>query len=261
MTEKFLEISGLTVDYGLIRALKGIDMAIPKGKITVVLGANGAGKTTTLRAISGIVKSTAGQILLEGRDIRNKQPYVIAKRGISQAPEGRMILANLTVEDNLRIGGYSLPSAAALEESFSQVYKLFPILKERKAQQATTLSGGEQQMLTIGRALMMKPKVLLLDEPSLGLAPLIVKDIFEKVSQIRDEGVTVLMVEQNARQSLLIADYAYVIELGQIKTQGKSEDLLQDEALISAYLGKRKEKSSERAEPKPRRGLMRREKL
>ena len=155
--DNMLEIRGLTVDYGFIRALKGIDMDIPRGRITVVLGANGAGKSTTLRAVSGIVKSSAGKILLEGRDIRNRQPYAIAKRGVSQSPEGRLILKNLTTEENLRIGGYTLKTKAALEAGFAQVYSLFPILKERRAQQATTLSGGEQQMLTIGRALMMKP--------------------------------------------------------------------------------------------------------
>ncbi|MDR1735745.1 MAG: ABC transporter ATP-binding protein [Oscillospiraceae bacterium] len=245
-----LEIKDLVVSYGIIRALKGVDMVIPKGKTVVVLGANGAGKTTTMRTISGVVKSVSGQILLEGKDIRNKQPYVIAKRGISQSPEGRLILGGLTVEENLRIGAYSVKSKSNIKKSFDQVYDLFPILKERKDQQATTLSGGEQQMLAIGRALMVNPKVLLLDEPSLGLAPLIVKDIFQTVKKIAAEGVSVLMVEQNARQSLLIADYAYVMELGTIKTHGTGDTLLKDDALISAYLGKKKEKPSAAAEAK-----------
>ena len=240
--DNILEIKDLVVDYGIIRALKGINMDIPRGKIVVVLGANGAGKTTTMRTISGVVKSASGHILFEGKDIRNKQPYVIARHGVSQSPEGRLILSGLTVEDNLRIGGYSLKSKAEMNQGFEQVYDLFPVLKERRNQQATTLSGGEQQMLAIGRALMMKPKLLLLDEPSLGLAPLIVKSIFQTVRRIADDGVTVLMVEQNARQSLLIADYAYVLELGKIKSQGTSEELLKDEALISAYLGKKREK-------------------
>ena len=235
-----LEIRDLVVDYGIIRALKGISMEIPEGKIVVVLGANGAGKTTTMRTISGVVKSASGQILYRGEDIRSKQAYAIAKRGISQSPEGRLILQGLSVEENLRIGGYTLKSRTQMNESFEQVYDLFPVLKERRAQQATTLSGGEQQMLAIGRALMMKPKLLLLDEPSLGLAPLIVKSIFQTVKRIAEEGVTVLMVEQNARQSLLIADYAYVLELGRIKSQGTSQELLQDETLISAYLGKKR---------------------
>ena len=240
--ENILEIKDLVVDYGIIRALKGVSMDIPQGKIVVVLGANGAGKTTTMRTISGVVKSASGQILFQGEDIRNKQAYAIAKRGISQSPEGRLILQGLSVEENLRIGGYNLKSKAQMSDSFEQVYHLFPVLKERRAQQATTLSGGEQQMLAIGRALMMKPKLLLLDEPSLGLAPLIVKSIFQTVKRIAEEGVTVLMVEKNARQSLYIADYAYVLELGRIKSQGTSEELLKDEALISAYLGKKQEK-------------------
>ena len=240
--ENILEIKDLVVDYGIIRALKGVSMDIPQGKIVVVLGANGAGKTTTMRTISGVVKSASGQILFQGEDIRNKQAYAIAKRGISQSPEGRLILQGLSVEENLRIGGYNLKSKAQMSDSFEQVYHLFPVLKERRAQQATTLSGGAQQMLASGRALMMKPKLLLLDEPSLGLAPLIVKSIFQTVKRIAEEGVTVLMVEQNARQSLYIADYAYVLELGRIKSQGTSEELLKDEALISAYLGKKQEK-------------------
>ena len=239
--DNILEIKDLVVDYGIIRALKGIDMNIPRGQIVVVLGANGAGKTTTMHAISGVTKAAAGQILFEGKNITKKQPYAIAKRGISQSPEGRLILNGLTVEDNLRIGGYTLNSKSAMNKGFEMVYDLFPVLKERRNQQATTLSGGEQQMLAIGRALMMKPKLLLLDEPSLGLAPLIVKSIFETVRRIADEGVTVLMVEQNARQSLRIADYAYVLELGAIKSQGTAQELLQDEALISAYLGKKKD--------------------
>lgn len=239
--ENILEIKDLVVDYGIIRALKGISMNIPKGQIVAVLGANGAGKTTTMHAISGVTKTASGQILFEGQDIRNKQPYAIAKVGISQSPEGRLILNGLTVEDNLRIGGYTLKSGSAMSKSFDMVYDLFPVLKERKNQQASTLSGGEQQMLAIGRALMMNPKLLLLDEPSLGLAPLIVKSIFETVRRIADEGVTVLMVEQNARQSLRIADYAYVLELGMIKSEGPAAELLKDDALISAYLGKKKE--------------------
>ena len=240
--ENILEIRDMVVDYGIIRALKGVSLDIPKGKIVVILGANGAGKTTTMHAISGVTKAASGQILFEGEEIRNKQPYVIAKHGISQSPEGRLILSGLTVEENLRIGGYILKSRAQMNRNFEQVYDLFPVLKERRNQQATTLSGGEQQMLAIGRALMMNPKMLLLDEPSFGPAPLIVKSIFQTVKRIAEEGVTILMVEQNARQSLLIADYAYVLELGEVKSQGTAQELLQDEALISAYLGKKRDK-------------------
>ena len=240
--ENILEIRDMVVDYGIIRALKGVSLDIPKGKIVVILGANGAGKTTTMHAISGVTKAASGQILFEGEEISTKQPYVIAKHGISQSPEGRLILSGLTVEENLRIGGYILKSRAQMNRNFEQVYDLFPVLKERRNQRATTLSGGEQQMLAIGRALMMNPKLLLLDEPSLGLAPLIVKSIFQTVKRIAEEGVTILMVEQNARQSLLIADYAYVLELGEVKSQGTAQELLQDEALISAYLGKKRDK-------------------
>ena len=241
--QTILEIKNLIVDYGIIRALKGIDMKIPAGKIVAVLGANGAGKTTMLRTLSGLVRTTGGEITFEGHNITNKEPYRIAQRGIGQSPEGRLILANLTTEENLKVGGYQIKSKDQLKANFEQVYELFPILRERKNQQATTLSGGEQQMLAIGRAMMMKPKLLLLDEPSLGLAPLIVKSIFQTVKKISQEGVTVLMVEQNARQSLLIADYAYVMELGKIKSEGAAEHLMRDEDLLSAYLGKKKQKN------------------
>lgn len=244
MSEPILKIENLVVDYGIIRALKGINMEIPRGDIVVVLGANGAGKTTTLKTISGAVKSASGKIMFEGEDIRNKQPYVISKRGISQSPEGRLVLRGLTAEDNLRIGGYKTKSKAELNRNFELVYHLFPILKERRNQQSTTLSGGEQQMLAIGRALMSNPKLLLLDEPSLGLAPLIIKSIFKTIREIANQGVTILMVEQNARQSLLIADYAYVLELGRIKNQGSTSQLLQDDELISAYLGKSRGKEA-----------------
>lgn len=237
-----LELKDMVVDYGIVRALKGINMVIPEGKIVSILGANGAGKTSLMHAISGIAKVTEGKVIFEGKDITNKKPFKIAKLGISQSPEGRLILEGMTAEENLRVGGYTLKSKAQINQSLEEVYELFPVLKERRNQQATTLSGGEQQMLAIGRAMMMKPKLLLLDEPSLGLAPLIIKDIFATIKKIAENGTTVLMVEQNARQSLLIADYTYVLELGSVKGEGKSEDLLNDETLISAYLGKKKGK-------------------
>lgn len=239
--EYMLEIKDLIVDYGVVRAIKGIDMKIPKGKIITVLGANGAGKTTTLRTISGLVKATSGEIIYDGKSIMNKEPYIINHRGLSQSPEGRLIMTGLTTEENLAVGAYQLKSKSQIAKNFRQVYDLFPRLEERKKQQASTLSGGEQQMLAIGRALMMNPKLLLLDEPSLGLAPLIVKDIFKAIQHISQEGVTILMVEQNARQSLMISDYAYVMELGKIKTQGESKELMSDESLLSAYLGKKKD--------------------
>ena len=232
-----LEVKDLVVDYGIIRAIKGIDLKIPAGKIVTIVGSNGAGKTTTLRTISGMTKSTSGHILLEGEDIRGKEPYVIARRGISQSPEGRMVLGGLTTEENLQVGAYNMKSKETVRRNYEMVYDLFPILKERAKQQATTLSGGEQQMLAIGRALMSNPKVLLLDEPSLGLAPLIVKSIFKAIKKIAADGVTVLLVEQNARQSLRIADYAYVLEIVKIKTEGDSKTLMQDKTLLQAYLG------------------------
>ncbi|MCL2235394.1 MAG: ABC transporter ATP-binding protein [Defluviitaleaceae bacterium] len=235
-----LEIKNLIVEYGAIRALKGVDIQIPEGNIVVILGANGAGKTTMLRTISGITKVASGEILYRGNNIVGKEPHKIAKMGIGQSPEGRHIMAGLTTGENLMVGASAIKSKAEIKANLEKVHELFPLLAERKNQQATTLSGGEQQMLAIGRALMMSPKVLLLDEPSLGLAPLIIKSIFEAVKAIAQSGVTVLMVEQNARQSLLIADYAYVLELGNVKSQGTAQELLADDELISAYLGKKK---------------------
>lgn len=235
--ENILEIRDMVVDYGIIRALKGVSLDIPKGKIVVILGANGAGKTTTMHAISGVTKAASGQILFEGEEIRNKQPYVIAKHGISQSPEGRLILSGLTVEENLRIGGYILKSRAQMNRNFEQVYDLFPVLKERRNQQATTLSGGEQQMLAIGRALMGQPKLLLLDEPSLGLAPLLVKSIFETIRAINQSGVTILIVEQNARAALKLATRGYVLELGRVVMEDTAAHLLANPSIQEAYLG------------------------
>lgn len=235
-----LEIKDLIVDYGVIRALKGVNMSIKEGTIIAILGANGAGKTTTIRTISGVVKAKSGQILFDGEDITNKKPFQIAKLGAIQSPEGRLIFNGLTVEENLLVGAYSQKDKKLINETLEEVYGYFPILKERKKQQASTLSGGEQQMLAIGRALMGRPKLLLLDEPSLGLAPLIVRDIFAIIDQIRKRGKTILIVEQNAYQTLKIADYVYVLELGHVKTEGTGEQLLANEDLINAYLGEKK---------------------
>ncbi len=242
-----LELKNLVVDYGIIRAIKGINLNVKQGEIVAILGANGAGKTSTIRTINGMVKAAGGEILYNGQPIQNMEPYKLASKGIIQSPEGRMILRGLTVEENLLVGSYSLKSAVVGEEKKSakqlqketlqEVYDLFPVLKERKKQQASTLSGGEQQMLAIGRALMGRPKLLLLDEPSLGLAPLIVQEIFQKIVQISKLGTTILIVEQNAYQTLKIADYVYVLELGSVKTEGKAEELLKDDQLIKAYLG------------------------
>lgn len=234
-----LQIENLVVDYGYIRAIKGVDMNVEEGNIVAILGANGAGKSTAIRTISGIVKAKSGQILFNGENIINKEVHKIAKKGIIQSPEGRMILAGLTTEENLRVGGYSIKSKAQVNKNLEEVFEYFPVLKERRKQQATTLSGGEQQMLAIGRALMSKPKLLLLDEPSLGLAPLIVREIFSILKKIKEQGTTILIVEQNAYQTLKIADYAYVLELGKIKTQGTGKELLNDESLFAAYLGNR----------------------
>ena len=244
---KILEIKNLVVDYGIIRAIKGIDLSVEEGTIVAILGANGAGKTTTIRTVNGIVKAQSGKIVYNGEEITNLDPYKLAAKGIIQSPEGRMILNGLTVEENLLVGAYSLKSELVdgkkvsagkrKKEVLNEVYTLFPVLKERRKQQASTLSGGEQQMLSIGRALMGRPKVLLLDEPSLGLAPLIVKEIFEKIKEIKALGTTILIVEQNAYQTLKIADYIYVLEIGNVKTKGTAEDLLKDDQLIKAYLG------------------------
>ena len=239
---KILEIKDLVVDYGIIRAIKGINLEVEEGTIVAILGANGAGKTTTIRTVNGIVKASEGEITFKGEKITNLDPYKLASKGIIQSPEGRMILNGLTVEENLLVGAYSLKSEVIdgkrisarkrTKEVLEEVFGLFPVLKERRKQQASTLSGGEQQMLAMGR-----PKLLLLDEPSLGLAPLIVKEIFNKIQQIKELGTTILIVEQNAYQTLKIADYVYVLELGKVKTKGSAEELLKDDQLIKAYLG------------------------
>jgi len=241
-----LEVKNLVVEYGAIRAVKGISFNVEKGSIMAILGANGAGKSATLRTISGIVKPRSGEILFEGRNITGRNVHSIAKSGISQSPEGRLILSGLTVEENLIVGSFSLAkkyrdaNVKSAPENLDYVYNMFPVLKERRKQQANTLSGGEQQMLAISRALMSSPKMLILDEPSLGLAPIIVKNIFKCIKEISSAGTTILIVEQNALQTLKIADYAIVLELGKISIEGKAEDLIHDQRLIDAYLGNKK---------------------
>lgn len=250
-----LEIKDLIIDYGIIRAIKGVSMKVPKGHIVAILGANGAGKTTLIKSVSGAVKVHSGKILLEGKEIQNKDPFKIAQEGVMQSPEGRMILNGLTVEENLLVGAYRIKHKMIekevdgqmvqekvsrkmyIESLMNEVFEYFPILKERRRQQASTLSGGEQQMLAIGRALMGDPEILLLDEPSLGLAPLIVQSIFEIIEKIKQRGKTILIVEQNAYQTLKIADYAYVLELGRVGMEGPASKLLNNEELINAYLG------------------------
>jgi branched-chain amino acid transport system ATP-binding protein len=241
-----LEVKNLAVEYGAIRAVKGVSFNVDQGNIFAILGANGAGKSATLRTISGIVKPKSGEILFEGKNIAGKSIYSIARSGISHSPEGRQILSGLTVEENLKVGTYSYVkkkrgvNVKNTEQNQEYVYAMFPILQERRKQQANTLSGGEQQMLAIGRALMSSPKILILDEPSLGLAPIIVKNIFRCIKEISLTGTTILIVEQNALQTLKIADYAIVLELGRITIEGDARDLIRDQRLIDAYLGNKK---------------------
>lgn len=248
MSNYILEIKDLEIDYGIVKAVKGITMKVQKGTIVAILGANGAGKTSTIRSISGFTKVKSGSITYNGEEIQNQHAYKIVQKGIMQSPEGRMILNGLTVEENLLVGAYSIKTEtnaegikttrrARVKELLEEVYGYFPILLERRKQQASTLSGGEQQMLAIGRALMGAPELLLLDEPSLGLAPLIIRDIFNIIKKIKEDGRTILIVEQNARQTLKIADYAYVLEIGKVKIEAKADDLLNDKDLVSAYLG------------------------
>src|SRR5882672_39537 len=233
-----LEIKNLVVNYGVITALQGISLSVKQGSIVTLIGANGAGKTTTLRAISGLLKAQSGEILYDGRSIANLPPHEIVKLGISHVPEGRMIFANLTVMENLMMGAYLQRDKQAIQREIAYLFGVFPRLKEREQQIAGTLSGGEQQMLAIGRALMSKPKFLMLDEPSLGLAPLLVKIIFEKIVEInRAHGLTILLVEQNANLALEISHFGYVLETGRIILQDQSAALRQNPQVRSAYLG------------------------
>jgi branched-chain amino acid transport system ATP-binding protein len=232
-----LEVKNLCVFYGGIKALKGISFGIRKGEIVTLIGANGAGKSTTLRAISGLLKAKEGEILFEGASLKNIPPHEVVKKGISHAPEGRKIFSNLTVRENLELGAYLRKDKAGIGKDMERVFELFPRLKERIRQNAGTLSGGEQQMLAIGRALMSSPRLLLLDEPSLGLAPLLVKAIFEVIKEINAKGVSIILVEQNAYQALKIATRGYVLETGQITMTVTAEDLTTNEELRKAYLG------------------------
>ncbi len=233
-----LEIKDLVVSYGGIEAVKGISMEVPEGQIITLIGANGAGKSTTLKSISGIVKPKSASILFNGEEICGKTPDYIVSKGITLVPEGRRVFSNLTVAENLKIGAYLRKDN--IKGDMDYVYSLFPRLKERAWQLSGTLSGGEQQMLAVGRALMSRPKVIMMDEPSLGLAPLIVKDIFEIIKTINKEGITVLLIEQNANMALKVADKGYVMETGVIKMEGTGADLLANEEIKEAYLGKQK---------------------
>ena len=232
-----LRIENLKVNYGMIEAIKGISFSVGDGEIVTLIGANGAGKTTTMHTISGLIRPAAGSIFLDDRDLVKVPPHEIVKMGLAQVPEGRRVFAEQTVEENLLLGAYFRKDKAAVRKELEHVYELFPRLLERKKQRAGTLSGGEQQMLAMGRALMSKPKIMLLDEPSMGLSPLLVREIFRIIGDINKEGTTVLLVEQNARIALGIADRGYVLETGKIIKEGTGEELLADEAVQKAYLG------------------------
>lgn len=234
----FLDISNLQVSYGKIQALKGISLHINEGEIVTLVGANGAGKTTLLKTISGLLKPTAGEISYQGENLVGMKPFERVVAGLCQSPEGRGIFPGMTVYENLEIGKYARPDRKSeMDEDLEMVYHLFPRLKERAKQAGGTLSGGEQQMLSIGRALMSRPKLLLLDEPSMGLAPIFIAQIFEIISEIKKQGVTILLVEQNAAKALKVADRAYVLETGNITKEGAGLELLNDEAIKRAYLG------------------------
>jgi len=232
-----LRVEGLHVHYGAIHALKGVDLHVEAGEIVTLIGGNGAGKTTTLRTISGLLKPTAGQILLDGAPIHGLPPHVIVRRGLAHSPEGRGIFANLTVDENLELGAYIRTDKAEIEQDRAWVFQLFPRLMERRAQIAGTLSGGEQQMVAMGRALLARPRLLLLDEPSLGLAPQVVQTIFEIIRKINSRGTTILLVEQNAHMALGVAHRAYVLEVGTIGAHGPAAELAASDAVRKAYLG------------------------
>jgi branched-chain amino acid transport system ATP-binding protein len=232
-----LEVKNLTVSYGAIKALRGISFEVKEGEIITLIGSNGAGKTTTLHSISNIIKKQSGSVVFNGEDITNLDADKIVRRNLIQVPEGRRIFANLTVKENLELGAFTRKDKTGIKADMEKVYELFPRMKERIKQIAGTLSGGELQMLAMGRALMAQPKLLLLDEPSMGLAPILVDEIFSIVQKINETGTTILLVEQNAFKALSIADRAYVLETGTIVKEGKAEELAKDPAVKAAYLG------------------------
>ena len=232
-----LEVKNLVVNYGAIRALKGISFDVNEGEIISLIGSNGAGKTTTLHSISNLIKKQSGSVVFDGEDITNLQAAQIVHRGLIHVPEGRRIFANLSVKDNLEMGAYTRNDKEKIKQDMEHVFELFPRMKERLKQLAGTLSGGEQQMLAMGRGLMANPKLLLLDEPSMGLAPILVDEIFEIIKKINEDGTTILLVEQNAFKAMSIADRVYILETGSISSSGKSSDMIKDPAVKAAYLG------------------------
>ena len=233
-----LEIKDLHVYYDNIHALKGVSLKVKEGEIVSLIGANGAGKTTTLQTISGLIQSRQGKIVFQGKDITKEKPHLICQAGIAQVPEGRRIFARLAVKDNLKLGAFTVKDTPEnLEKDRAKFYKDFPRMSERKNQMAGTLSGGEQQMLAMGRAIMSRPKLLILDEPSMGLSPLFVKEIFSVIKKLKEDGVTIRLGEQNAKMALSIADYAYVIETGKITLEGPAQELLNNPDIKKAYLG------------------------
>jgi branched-chain amino acid transport system ATP-binding protein len=235
-----LELQNIKVNYGSVTALKGISLKVDREQIVALIGANGAGKSTTLRAISGLIGVAEGKILFDGENIANRPPHTIVAAGISHAPEGRMIFANLTTRENLEMGAYLRKDKAELKKDYEYLFSIFPKLKERIDQPGGKLSGGEQQMLAIGRALLTRPRLLLLDEPSLGIAPILVKTIFQKITEINQRlKTTILLVEQNAHMALAVADYGYVMETGEIRLRGKAAELTQNEEVKKAYLGEK----------------------
>ena len=232
-----LEVKDLEVYYGMIQAIKGISFEVNQGEVIALIGANGAGKTTTLHTITGLLSPKKGSVMFEGTDITKVPAHKIVSMGMAHVPEGRRVFAELSVYENLKMGAYTRKDKNEIEESLANVYKRFPRLEERRNQMAGTLSGGEQQMLAMGRALMSKPKIILMDEPSMGLSPIFVNEIFDIIQAVSESGTTVLLVEQNAKKALSIADRAYVLETGKITMSGNASDLLNDEAVQKAYLG------------------------
>ena len=232
-----LEVNDLQVYYGMIHAIKGVSFQVNEGEIIALIGANGAGKTTILHTITGLIAPKGGQVVFEGKDITKTPAHKIVELGMAHVPEGRRVFAQLSVYQNLKMGAYTRSDKNEIEESLEMVYKRFPRLEERKNQMAGTLSGGEQQMLAMGRALMSKPRIILMDEPSMGLSPILVNEIFDIIQSVSASGTTVLLVEQNAKKALAIADRAYVLETGKISLDGNAKDLLNDDSIKKAYLG------------------------